>query len=219
MTPIKLGVVVVIVFLIGALWTEVKHLQREKPKSTTTAQKLANNEPISVASPTSVLPTVEPTLTLVPEAITATATPTKTVRATPTFIPSPIPEHTEAYFEKMSELTSTVTDVMGKIGDFMSENPDFTSWTEQERIYYVLLTSIIEKSYEEVQTIRPPIQYKASYSLVSAGLKKYSQAMLLTRQGIDEVDTDKIYRSISLIEEGGELFNKATEQITKEKSM
>lgn len=207
MTPIKLGVVVVVVFLIGALWSEVKHLQREKPLPLAPTQKVLSREAERNPSPS--------------------VTPISTSTPKPTFAPthpasriSPVSSVVEAqaYFEKMSEMTNTVTDTVGEIGEFMRENPDFTSWTDQERVYYVVLTSIVEKSYEEVQTIKPPAQYKMSYNLVSAGLKKYAQAMPLTRQGIDEGNTDKIYRSISLIEEGSELFNQATEQIVKERS-
>lgn len=161
----------------------------------------------SVTTPaTSISPTDESVSTSTPE---------------PTIVPTqPVPKvspvnaiiETGVYLAKMLEITNSVTDAMGKIGDFMTENPDFTSWTDEQRVYFVLLASIIEKSYKEVQSVKPPVQYRESYNLVLTGLQKYAQAMPLTRQGIDERNADKIYRAVSLIEAGGELFNKATAQ-------
>jgi len=83
-------------------------------------------------------------------------------------------------------------------------------WNETELTMAALSSVYIEQSYDKIIKLTPPKELVEMHNLLLSALKKYKQAMPLFRQGVDNLDAQKINQSTTLMIEGASLMEEAT---------
>jgi len=119
----------------------------------------------------------------------------------------------KVYATEMAELSKKVGDSQEALGEFLIENPNILTWSDQDAMHVAIETTMIELYYEQAEEIIPPSGLKETHDLFLLAMEKYAKAMPIFRQGVDEINPDKVSLSTDLMEEGGILMWQATNQL------
>jgi len=136
---------------------------------------------------------------------TAQNTQSTTTKSTPKQTPEAIEEAIKLtkYSNEMMEIMYTLTDSGEYCVNLVLNKPSGPKyWTDNEILMFALHTVRIEETYERARALEVPIGYENIHQETLNGLRKFSLAMPLFREGIYKMDVETIRRADRLIKEG-----------------
>ncbi|MBE0430052.1 MAG: hypothetical protein IBX61_09325 [Thermoleophilia bacterium] len=116
----------------------------------------------------------------------------------------------KAYRDGVMKISNDVSESLGELGGFVSENPLPFLWTDEEVIKLAMHTVIIEGGYDEAQKLNPPEKFKDVHASFIMALDKFAQSMRIFREGVDNLDVEKLEQATALMNEGSAYMNEAT---------
>jgi len=119
----------------------------------------------------------------------------------------------QVYATEIVELTGKIGEAQEALGDFLIESPNILLWSDQDVMYVAVETMAIEMYSKQAKELIPPNGLEKTHSLISSAMEKYSKAIPIFRQGVDEIDPDKISLSADLMEEAVVLMWQVTSQL------
>jgi hypothetical protein len=119
------------------------------------------------------------------------------------------------YIDDSKLIIKDFTDSLNYLAQLLDEKPLYASWNENEKAVGALSSVTIEQSYDKAVKLSPPDKFIESHNLLLQSLKKYKQSMPLFRQGMDELNKQKINQSTTLMTDGASLLRQATAVMNK----
>lgn len=119
------------------------------------------------------------------------------------------------YIDETKLIIKDFTDSLDSLAQLLDEKPLYASWNKNEKVMGALSSVTIEQAYDRAVKLSPPDKFTESHNLLLQSLKKYKQAMPLFRQGMDELDKQKINQSTTLMTDGASLLRQATAVMNK----
>lgn len=88
-------------------------------------------------------------------------------------------------------------------------------WTDEDVIKFAAATIVIENAYSSVNKLTPPSDLRGIHDKLLFGLKQGHDAMPILREGIDEMNADKISQASEVIASGTEPIAEATKMLNE----
>lgn len=139
-----------------------------------------------------------------------TSTTSQTTQSTTTSQNEKIVTYSHEMTEIMNNLSESAQYCMGLLTR-KPLGPKY--WTQEEILTFAMYTVVIERAYDDAKKVEVPSGFEAIQLEILEGLRKYSLAMPLLRQGLDEMNADKLNMANTYIEQGSVNLNRGTTMI------
>jgi len=120
-----------------------------------------------------------------------------------------------AYSDKIVEISTRVGEDIYFIGNFVSQNDNPLLWTDYQKIEFIGKTVSVEEQYDRAKNIQPPLELRSVHKLFVEGLELYKEAVIKLREGVDEINIDKILDANKILIEGNEKIAEANTEMEK----
>lgn len=121
-----------------------------------------------------------------------------------------------AYILKVSQSSERMSKAFGEM-DLLQKKPLPILWTNTEVIELAAATLVIENEYDSFSKNEPPEKYQKYHELYLSSLKKHKEAMPILREGIDNLDVDKVNEAGAIMTEANNILTESRRELDRVK--